>query len=72
MQTKIVGSVVICEIAARLNRTLCEKCLTTHHYRVIAMHEQARRDSAWLRQASVHYANDARRRITARVAKRKG
>lgn len=39
--------------------------------RANAMREQARRDRVWLRHATVQYANDARRRIAARVAKRK-
>lgn len=39
--------------------------------RVIATREQARHDSAWLRRATVRYAQDARRRIAARTAKRK-
>jgi len=38
--------------------------------RAIARREQARRDDAWLRHATVRYANDARRRIAARAAKR--
>src|SRR5664279_3358689 len=38
--------------------------------RATATREQARRDKAWLRHASVKYANDARRRIAARAANR--
>ena len=37
----------------------------------IATLEQARRDSARLRHATVRYTDDARRRIAARAAKRK-
>ncbi len=36
--------------------------------RAIATREQARRDGAWLRHATMKYANDARRRIAARAA----
>lgn len=39
--------------------------------RAIAAREQAQRDSAWLRHATARYADDARRRIAARAAKRK-
>ncbi len=39
--------------------------------RAIVTREQARRDKAWLRHATAKYANDARRRIAARAAKRK-
>jgi hypothetical protein len=38
--------------------------------RATATREQTRRDDAWLRNATVRYANDARRRIAARAAKR--
>jgi hypothetical protein len=54
---QVVGDAVDIEEAARS--------------RAIATREQARRDSAWLRQATVRYAAEARRRIAARTAKRK-
>jgi hypothetical protein len=39
--------------------------------RAMVTREQARRDGAWVRHAAVKYANDARRRIAARAARRK-
>jgi hypothetical protein len=54
---EVVGDAVDIEDAARS--------------RAIATREQARRDSAWLRHATVRYAAEARRRIAARTAKRK-
>jgi hypothetical protein len=40
--------------------------------RAIVTRERARGDAAWLRHATAKYANDARRRIAARAAKREG
>jgi hypothetical protein len=54
---QVVGDAVDTEEAARR--------------RASATREQARRDSAWLRHATVRYAQDAHRRIAARTAKRK-
>jgi hypothetical protein len=54
---RVVGDAVDVEEAARR--------------RAIATREQARRESAWSRPATVKHANDARRRIAARAAKRK-
>jgi hypothetical protein len=39
--------------------------------RAMMTRERARRDDAWVRHAAVQYANDARRRIAARAARRK-
>lgn len=54
---QVVGDAVDTEEAARR--------------RAIATREQAQRDRAWLRRATVKYAQDARRRIAARAAQRK-
>ena len=38
--------------------------------RAVARPEQARRDAAWVRHATLQYASDARRRVAARAARR--